>query len=59
LERFSLDSAFVKNAGLGFAVPYLHNGQMHDYMPDFIIRRKGDSPVHVVWKPKATTLLKA
>lgn len=30
--------SFVKNAGLGFAVPYLHNGQMHDYMPDFIIR---------------------
>jgi len=22
---------FVKNAGLGFAIPYLHNGQMHDY----------------------------
>lgn len=30
--------AFVKNAGLGFAIPYLHNGQMHDYQPDFIIR---------------------
>src|ERR1019366_6790391 len=26
--------SFVKNAGLGFAIPYLHNGQMHDYMPD-------------------------
>ena len=24
--------AFVKNAGLGFAIPYLYNGQMHDYM---------------------------
>ena len=32
--------AFVKNSGLGFAVPYLHNGQMHDYVPDFIIRLK-------------------
>ena len=30
--------AFVKNAGLGFAIPYLHNGQMHDYVPDFILR---------------------
>ena len=30
--------AFLKNAGLGFAIPYLHNGQMHDYQPDFIIR---------------------
>jgi type III restriction enzyme len=34
--------AFVKNAGLGFAIPYLHNGQMHDYVPDFIIRLKSD-----------------
>ncbi|MBI4389851.1 MAG: DEAD/DEAH box helicase family protein [Nitrospinae bacterium] len=32
--------AFVKNAGLGFAVPYIHNGQDHDYVPDFIIRLK-------------------
>ena len=35
-------AAFVKNAGLGFAIPYLHNGQMHDYMPDFLIRLKTD-----------------
>ena len=33
-----LVDAFVKNAGLGFAIPYLHNGQMHDYMPDFLVR---------------------
>jgi type III restriction enzyme len=32
---------FAKNAGLGFAVPYLHNGQPHDYVPDFIIRLRG------------------
>jgi type III restriction enzyme len=38
-------AAFVKNAGLGFAIPYLHNGQMHDYAPDFIIRLK-DEPQH-------------
>jgi type III restriction enzyme len=31
-------AAFVKNAGLGFSIPYLHNGQPHDYLPDFIIR---------------------
>jgi type III restriction enzyme len=31
-------TAFVKNAGLGFAIPYLHNGQIHDYLPDFIVR---------------------
>jgi type III restriction enzyme len=31
-------AAFVKNQGLGFAIPYLDNGQPHDYIPDFIIR---------------------
>jgi len=30
--------AFVKNQGLGFAIPYLHNGQAHDYVPDFLIK---------------------
>lgn len=30
--------AFVKNQGLGFAIPYLHNGQGHDFIPDFLIR---------------------
>jgi type III restriction enzyme len=30
--------AFVKNAGLGFTVPYMHNGEMHDFIPDFIVR---------------------
>lgn len=33
--------AFVKNAGLGFALPYLHNRQRHDYDPDFIVRLAG------------------
>jgi type III restriction enzyme len=42
----------VKNAGLGFAVPYLYNGQMHDYMPDFIIRLKSDSSFHVILETK-------
>jgi type III restriction enzyme len=44
--------SFVKNAGLGFAIPYLHNGQMHDYMPDFIIRLKGDSPRYMILETK-------
>ncbi len=46
--------AFVKTDGLGFAVPYLHNGQMHDYRPDFIIRLKaeGDTPHHLILETK-------
>ncbi|MDL1878762.1 type III restriction endonuclease subunit R [Cytophagia bacterium CHB2] len=44
--------AFVKNAGLGFAIPYLHDGQMHDYIPDFIIRLKGKTPRHLILEVK-------
>jgi len=45
-------AAFVKNAGLGFAVPYLHNGQMHDYLPDFLIRLKSEGPAHLILETK-------
>ena len=38
IERHRRVSAWVKNAGLGFAIPYIHNGQGHDYFPDFIVR---------------------
>ena len=43
IDRHPATAAFVKNAGLGFAIPYFHNGQSHDYIPDFIIRLKGES----------------
>ena len=38
LDRCKLVHSFVKNAGLGFAIPYLHNGENHEYLPDFIVR---------------------
>lgn len=44
--------AFVKNAGLGFAIPYLHNGEPHDYLPDFIVRLKSETPAHVILETK-------
>jgi type III restriction enzyme len=44
--------AFVKNAGLGFAIPYLHDGKSHDYVPDFIIRLKTDPVVHLILETK-------
>jgi type III restriction enzyme len=50
--------AFVKNAGLGLAVPYLHNGQMHDYEPDFIVRLNGDSQLNVILETKGYDPLK-
>ena len=30
--------SFAKNEGLGFGIPYLHNGEFHDYLPDFLVR---------------------
>jgi len=44
--------AFVKNSGLGFAIPYIYNGQQHDYEPDFIIRLKTEPPVHLILEVK-------
>jgi type III restriction enzyme len=43
---------FVKNSGLGFAVPYYHNGETHDYVPDFIIRLKTDSEEYLILEVK-------
>jgi type III restriction enzyme len=44
IDRRDATAAFVKNAGLGFAIPYFHNGEQHDYYPDFIIRLNVDGP---------------
>jgi type III restriction enzyme len=52
IDKHNAVHSFVKNAGLGFAVPYLYNGQMHDYMPDFIIRLKNDSHLHAILETK-------
>jgi type III restriction enzyme len=52
LDKSDLVEAFVKNAGLGFAIPYLNNGQTHDYVPDFIARLKGEPPVTLILEVK-------
>jgi len=44
--------AFVKNQGLNFAIPYLHNGQAHDYVPDFIVRLKTNPPRNLILETK-------
>ncbi len=45
-------AAFVKNASLGFAVPYFHNGQSHDYIPDFLVKLGSKEPIHVILETK-------
>jgi type III restriction enzyme len=43
-------AAFVKNQGLGFGIPYLHEGDPHDYIPDFIVRLTNG--VHLILEAK-------
>ena len=52
LDTHPMVEAFVKNAGLGFAIPYVHNGQTHDYVPDFIARLKTDPVCYLILEPK-------
>jgi type III restriction enzyme len=59
IDKHKAVHSFAKNAGLGFAIPYLNNGQMHDYMPDFIIRLKKDSPSYMILETKGYDLLEA
>ncbi len=52
IDRHPLVAAFVKNQGLGFSIPYVFNGETHEYVPDFIIRLKGKLPFHVILETK-------
>jgi len=55
IDTHPATAAFVKNSGLGFAIPYLHNGELHDYEPDFIVRLNtdnGQSPRHLILETK-------
>ena len=52
IDTNDLVETFVKNAGLGFAIPYFHNGEAHDYVPDFIVRLKTEPPVHIILEVK-------
>jgi type III restriction enzyme len=52
LDRSNAVEAFVKNSGLGFAISYLHNGQMHDYVPDFLVRLKTNSVSYLILETK-------
>jgi hypothetical protein len=52
IDNHPATAAFVKNTGLGFSVPYLHNGQMHDYIPDFIVKLKTTPEAHLILETK-------
>ena len=42
--------AFAKNQGLGLGIPYLHNGESHEYIPDFVVRLTNG--VHLILETK-------
>jgi len=44
--------AFVKNAGLGFGIPYFNNGEPHEFIPDFVIRFKNRENFHLILETK-------
>ena len=52
LDTHPLVHSFVKNSGLGFAIPYLHNGEHHQYFPDFIVRLNCDGQQHLILETK-------
>ncbi len=52
IDHHTAVDAFVKNAGFGFAIPYLHDSETHDYIPDFIIRLTGEPSVHLILETK-------
>lgn len=58
IDRHPEVEAFVKNAGLGLGIPYVHDGEDHDYVPDFIVRMKGASRLHLVLETKGYDRLK-
>jgi type III restriction enzyme len=43
LEDHEMVEAFAKNNGLGFTIPYFDRGTPHDYLPDFVVKIKGQS----------------
>ncbi len=52
LDDHPLVAAYVKNAGLGFTIPYQVVGEDHDYVPDFLIRLEGEPRRHLILEIK-------
>jgi len=52
LEHHPAVRSFVKNFGLNFTIPYLHNGKPSDYLPDFVARLSGESERYLITEVK-------
>ena len=42
LDKTPSVRAFVKNEFLGLAIPYVHDGQDHEYYPDYLVRLRDE-----------------
>jgi len=58
IDRHNVVQAWVKNAGLGLGIPYVDNGEQHEYVPDFIVRLKGEGERHLIIETKGYDELK-
>lgn len=52
IDTHPLVEAFAKNAGMGFGIPYFHNGESHEFLPDFLIRLKNRADFTLVLETK-------
>ena len=52
IDGHSATAAFVKNAGLGVGIPYIDNGQTHEYLPYFVVLLTGDGEQYVIIETK-------
>lgn len=52
LDTHPAVAAFIKNNGLNFAIPYLHNGEPKEYLPDFVVRLASDPNRYLIVEMK-------
>ena len=48
----SCGGCYIKNDGLNFTIPYLHNGKPSEYLPDYVIRLAGGDDRFVIAEMK-------
>ncbi|HEY1934141.1 MAG TPA: hypothetical protein VGG99_19195 [Acetobacteraceae bacterium] len=52
LDEHAAVGAYIKNDGLNFTIPYLHNGKPSEYLPDYVIRLAGTADQFLIAEVK-------
>jgi type III restriction enzyme len=52
LDHHPAVRSFVKNFGLNFTIPYMHNGKPSDYLPDFVVRLEAEDERYLIVEVK-------